>query len=65
MGKKFAQIAREYIAKRDVIATVIGNHDKILTISQDSCPHDAKVKMAGYSRLYECTRCHKFIRYET
>ena len=27
MGKKFAQIAREYIAKRDVIATVIGNHD--------------------------------------
>jgi len=32
------------------------------TITQDTCPHDAKVKMAGYDSMYECTRCHKFIR---
>jgi len=32
------------------------------TITQDTCPHDAKVKLAGYSGIYECTRCHKFIR---
>lgn len=23
--------------------------------------HDAKVKMAGYKNMYECTNCHKFI----
>ncbi|EGP93500.1 hypothetical protein MY1_0738 [Nitrosarchaeum koreense MY1] len=32
------------------------------TVTQDTCPHDAKVKMAGYAGMYECTRCHKFIR---
>lgn len=31
-------------------------------MTQDTCPHDAKVKMAGYAGMYECTRCHKFIR---
>ena len=31
-------------------------------VTQDTCPHDAKVKMAGYDGMYECTRCHKFIR---
>ncbi|MCV0412315.1 hypothetical protein [Nitrosarchaeum sp.] len=58
-------IAREYIAKRAVTVIVIGNPRCILTypiITQDTCPHDAKVKMAGYSGMYECTRCHKFIR---
>jgi len=58
-------IARECIAKRDVIAIVIGSHRCILpysTVTQDTCPHDAKVKMAGYTGMYECTRCHKFIR---
>ncbi len=65
IGKKYALIARECIAKRDVIAIVIGSHRYILTystVTQDTCPHDAKVKMAGYSGMYECTRCHKFIR---
>ena len=28
---------------------------------QDTCSHDAKVKMAGFKNMYECTRCHKFI----
>ncbi|MCV0409869.1 hypothetical protein [Nitrosopumilus sp.] len=31
------------------------------TPTQETCFHDAKVKMAGYRNLYECTRCHKFI----
>jgi hypothetical protein len=48
-----------------VIATVTGiGTGKVLahtTITQDTCIHDAKVKMAGYDGMYECTRCHKFI----
>ena len=31
-------------------------------VTQDTCIHDAKVKMPGYDGMYECTRCHKFIR---
>ena len=34
------------------------------TITQDTCIHDAKVKMPGHSDRYECTRCHKFIVFE-
>lgn len=49
-----------------VIATVTGtvtgssilSYNKII---QETCPHDAKVKMPGYDNMYECTRCHKFI----
>jgi hypothetical protein len=33
--------------------------------SQETCLHDAKVKMAGYQDMYECTRCHKFITIDT
>ena len=33
------------------------------TVTQDTCPHDAKVKMAGFKDRYECTRCHKIIPY--
>lgn len=64
MGKKYALIAREYIVKRDAIVTAIGNHNGILThkmATQDTCSHEAKVKMAGHEGLYECIRCHKFI----
>jgi hypothetical protein len=42
----------------------IGSHNNFLThetVTQDTCHHDAKVKMAGYSEMYECTRCHEFI----
>ncbi|MDH3618133.1 MAG: hypothetical protein OES14_04970 [Nitrosopumilus sp.] len=35
------------------------------TINQDTCIHDAKVKMAGYKDRYECTRCHKFLIFDT
>ena len=35
------------------------------TITQDTCVHDAKVKMPGYDNMYECTRCHKFIHAST
>ena len=31
------------------------------TVTQNTCPHDAKVKMAGYNDRFECTRYHKFI----
>jgi hypothetical protein len=31
------------------------------TVTQDNCPHDAKVKMAGFKDKYECTRCHKIL----
>ncbi len=48
-----------------VIATVIGIvTGKVLThttITQDTCIHDAKVRMGGYNDMYECTRYHKFI----
>jgi hypothetical protein len=46
-----------------VIATGIGTGKVLsfMTVTQDTCPHDAKVKMAGYKDMYECTRCHKFI----
>jgi len=33
------------------------------TVTQDTCPHDAKVKMAGFKDRYECTRCQKIISY--
>jgi hypothetical protein len=26
-----------------------------------TCPHEAKVKMAGLRDMYECTNCHRFI----
>jgi hypothetical protein len=67
---KFVLIAEEWFATRDVTATVIGIIIGELflayrTVNQDTCPHDAKVKMAGYKDKYECTSCHKFIVYET
>lgn len=31
------------------------------TVTQDNCPHDAKVKMAGFKDKYECTRCQKIL----
>ncbi|MFB5601606.1 MAG: hypothetical protein ACE5Q8_01845 [Nitrosopumilus sp.] len=45
------------------IVTGIGTGEVLsfMTVTQDTCPHDAKVKMAGYKDMYECTRCHKFI----
>lgn len=30
-------------------------------ITQDTCTHNAKVKMALLKNMYECTNCHKFI----
>ncbi|AFS80691.1 hypothetical protein NKOR_04005 [Candidatus Nitrosopumilus koreensis AR1] len=29
--------------------------------TQETCTHDAKVRMAGFKDMYECTNCHKFI----
>lgn len=34
------------------------------TITQQTCLHDAKLKMAGFKNRYECTRCHKIIPIE-
>lgn len=34
------------------------------TVTQNTCSHNAKVKMAGYKDTYECTTCHKFIHSE-
>lgn len=31
------------------------------TVTQDNCPHDAKVKMAGFKDKYECARCQKIL----
>ena len=31
------------------------------TVTRDNCPHDAKVKMAGFKDKYECTRCQKIL----
>jgi ribosomal protein S27AE len=50
----------------DVTVTVIGiGIDELILeyrkVTQDTCPHDTKVKMAGFKDRYECTRCHKFI----
>jgi hypothetical protein len=30
-------------------------------VTQDTCHHGAKVKMAGFKNMYECINCHKFI----
>jgi len=30
-------------------------------VTQNTCPHDTKVRMAGLKDMYECTNCHKFI----
>jgi len=30
-------------------------------VTQNTCSHDAKVRMAGLKNMYECTNCHKFI----
>ena len=49
----------------DVIAivtgTVTGKKLSQRNTTQKTCSHDAKVRMAGYKNMYECTRCHKFI----
>ncbi|BDQ31440.1 hypothetical protein NZNM25_04380 [Nitrosopumilus zosterae] len=29
--------------------------------TQETCTHNAKVRMAGLKDMYECTNCHKFI----
>ena len=31
------------------------------TVTQDTCPHDSKVKMAGFKDRYECTRYQKIL----
>lgn len=51
----------------DVTATAMGIVvSKLIlayrTVTQDTCPHDAKVKMAGFEDRYECTRCQKIIK---
>lgn len=30
-------------------------------VTQETCTHNAKVKMAGFKDMHECTNCHKFI----
>ena len=35
------------------------------TVTQKTCPHDAKLKMPGYTDRYECTRCQKIIFQDT
>jgi hypothetical protein len=34
------------------------------TTDQEHCPHDAKLRMAGFKDRYECTRCQKIIPYD-
>ena len=51
----------------DVTATAMGIVvSKLIlayrTVTQDTCPHDAKVKMADFEDRYECTRCQKIIK---
>ena len=51
-----------------VIVIGIGEDNLVLayrTVTQDTCPHDAKVRMAGFKDRYECTRCNKIIPYST
>jgi hypothetical protein len=43
---------------------VIGNELSYNKITQETCLHTAKVKMAGYKNMYECTGCHKFVPYD-
>ena len=63
--KKYAQIAKEWSARMDVIVTVTGivTGEKLSSnkITRETCLHTAKVKMAGYKNMYECIQCHKFI----
>jgi len=43
---------------------VIGSLEEQLTsgaVTQKTCSHNAKVRMAGLKDMYECTNCHKFI----
>ena len=47
-----------------VIGIVIGKELSYNKVTRDTCHHDAKVKMAGYKNMYECTTCHKFIPYD-
>ena len=54
----------------DVTATAIGIVvGKLIlayrTVTQDTCLHDAKVKMVGFKDRYECTGCQKIIKYVT
>ena len=44
-----------------VIGIVTGKELLYPKVTQNTCIHDAKVKMAGYKNMYECTRCHKFV----
>jgi ribosomal protein S27AE len=67
-NQKCVRIVKECVARVDVTVTVIGiGIDELILeyrkVTQDTCPHDAKVKMAGYKDRYECTRCHKIIPY--
>jgi ribosomal protein S27AE len=67
-NQKSVLIVKEWSAKADVTVTVIGiGIDELIleyrAVTQDTCPHDAKVKMAGFKDRYECTRCHKIISY--
>jgi ribosomal protein S27AE len=33
------------------------------TTDQAHCPHDAKLKMAGFKDRYECAKCQKIMAY--
>ena len=35
------------------------------TVTQENCPHDSTVKMAGFTNRLECTRCQKIIISDT
>lgn len=48
-----------------VTGTVTGSILSYSKVTQETCPHNAKVKMAGYKNMYECTRCHKFIPHDS
>lgn len=67
-NQKCVQVVKEHVARVDVtvIAIGIGIDELILEyrkVTQDTCPHDAKVKMVGFNDRYECTRYHKIIPY--
>ena len=54
----------ELTVKKGVIVIVIGSPEEQLTsgvVTQKTCSHNAKVRMAGLKDVYECTNCHKFI----
>lgn len=56
------RLQKNRMSKRMQLRLSLGAIMAYRTVTQNNCPHDAKVKMPGFTDRYECTRCQKILQ---